>query len=802
MPVDAGSRLGPYEIVGPLGAGGMGEVYRARDPRLGREVAVKVLPGDFAGDTARLRRFELEARATAALNHPGILSIHDVGMHDGRPYFVTELLEGATLRERLRDGRLGTSQAIELSVQIARALSAAHEKGIVHRDLKPENLFLTADGRIKILDFGLAKLIEPDASGPHALDAGTETVSGVVLGTVGYMAPEQARGKPCDARADIFALGCVLYEMLSGKRAFRGETAADTISAILHADPPPLVTPFGEPVPAMQAIVSRCLRKPPEDRFSTARDLAFALEQVSGPGRPISSVPTTAPTVSVASGRSKTGRRSRRKILIAGGALLFVAVLAAGWLWRARGGAAGGPVRLAVLPFENLSGDPGQEYLSDGLTQEMISQLGRLHPATLSVIARTSVMRFKKTDKPVDEIGRALNVDYVLEGSARREGNRVRITAELVQVKGQAQLWSDSFERDLSGILALQNDVSQKVARALALKLLSAEQARLANARSVNPEAYEAYLKGLHHWYKLTSVDLDTSLRYFEVALTRDPDYAMAHAGIALVWVGRSTMGVASPTEAGPKARTAAQRAIELDDTIAETHHVLALVRTWTDWDWEAGEREFRRSIELNPSFPDARAYYSQLLMQLSRPREALVEVRKALELDPFNSLFHIILGFDLLYARRWDDTIAEAQFSLKSVPGDPAAHGLLWFANLGKGRLGEAVAGARGFMKVYGDPRIDAAFEKGEKEGGDRLAMARAAEALATLFRESYANPTDVASLWIGAGDHSQAMDWLEKGYEVRDQSMPCLGLPVFDPLRSNPRFQALVKKMNLPVR
>jgi TolB-like protein/Tfp pilus assembly protein PilF len=461
-------------------------------------------------------------------------------------------------------------------------------------------------------------------------------------------------------------------------------------------------------------------------------------------------------------------------------------------------GRIGGPpraIKLAVLPFANLTGDPEQEYLSDGLTQEMIAQLGRLHPQSLSVIARTSVMRYKKSDKPIDQIGRELGVDYVLEGSERHEAGRIRITAELIQVRDQTQLWAESYERELVGILALQSEVAQKVAGSLALTLLPAEQARLANVHAINPEAYEAYLKGLHHWYKLTPGDIDTAQRYFELALEKDPSYALAHVGISLVWAGRQQMGFASPSEAAPKAKAAALKAVALDDTLAEAHFVLATVKTWS-------EAEFKRAIELNPSYPDARADYSHLLNHLRRPDEAMVQIERAMKLDPFNELFQSLYAVDLLYVHRYDEAIAQCRNALRTVPDNPATQSVLFWGLSLMGLHKEALAAAKAYLNVcYRDRDVEEAFDRGDAEGGYSGAMRRAAEALAAHFRKSYVNPSDIANLYLEAGDEAQALAWLEKGVEVRDPAMPYLGHPFFyDRLRSDPRFQGLVRRMNLP--
>ena len=790
--MQAGTRLGPYEVVALLGAGGMGEVYRARDTRLGRDVALKVVHPGLASDPERLSRFEKEARAAAQLDHPNILVVHDVGAYEGNPFIVSELLQGESLREKL-GAPLLPKKAVDYAIQIARGLAAAHEKGIVHRDIKPENVFVTKDGHVKILDFGIAKLLPSfEASG---VDTETPTASatqpGTAVGTVAYMSPEQIRGQPVDARTDLFSLGVVLYEMLSGKRPFQRDTAAEIMTAILREEPPDLSETNRSVPAALENVVRHCLEKDPERRFQSARDVVFALEALPDVSNARPAVPMSASGVFV--------HRHRAAVVVT--AFLIALGLGAGWWWRARAGLGAAMKRVAVLPFENLSGDPGQEYLSDGLTQEMISQLGRLHPASLSVIARTSVMQYKKANKPVDQIGRELGVDYVLEGSARGEAGRIRISAELIRVRDQMQIWADSFERDLSGILALQSDVAQKVAAALALKLLPAEQSRIAGARTVNPEAYEAYLKGLQHWYKLTPGDMDAAQHYYEMALAKDANYALAYAGIAMVWLGRSQTGLISPGEAAAKGKPAIMKAVELDDTIAETHYVLACFRTWSEWDWAGAEPEFKRAIGLNPSFPDAPAYYSHFLMHMGRSEEALAQIRRALELDPFNALFHGLFGVDLLYLRRHDDAIAQARMALQTGPDDPIGSGVLWYAFAAKGMHKEAFPVAKVALKPYGDRELDEALDQGYKEAGYRGAMKRAADALVAHFHKSYANPTDIAQLFVEAGEPSRAVEWLEKGYEVRDQNMPYLGMPIYDSLRGDPRFTALLRKMNLPV-
>jgi TolB-like protein/Tfp pilus assembly protein PilF len=474
------------------------------------------------------------------------------------------------------------------------------------------------------------------------------------------MSPEQLRGRPADARSDVWALGVVLYEMAAGVRPFAGLTGYELSEAILSRSPRPL--PAGVP-PGLAAVIEHCLAKEPGQRYQGAAEVGSALE--TGAGR-------------------RPALLARRRWALLASLAVAVAIAAALGVDSARrlfsgGGDARPPaVRMAVLPFANLTGDPEQEYLSDGLTQELIAQLGRLHPEGLSVIARSSVMRYKKGDTPVDQIGRELGVAYVLEGSARREANLVRITAELVHVADQTQLWADTYEREVSGLLALQSEVARRVAEALALRLLPAEQARLTSARTVDPEAYEAYLKGSYHWQKLTREDLDTAQRYFERALAKDPSYAPAYEGLAWVWGSRQQIAATPPHEGGPKAKAAALRAIALDDRSAGAHEVLALVATWTDWDWAGAEPEWRRALELDSSSANAHAYFAHFLAITGRAAEAIAHSERALELDPFHAAFHGMYAWVLYFDRRFDDAMVAARTALAMQPDQPVARGAL----------------------------------------------------------------------------------------------------------------------------
>jgi serine/threonine protein kinase/Tfp pilus assembly protein PilF len=601
---------GKYRVIEELGRGGMGIVYKAEDTRLKRTVALKFLPPHLADLAEHKERFLVEARAAAALSHPNICVVHEIGEAEGRPFIAMEYVEGETLRDRVRSKTLTTEEALSVATQVAAGLGEAHGKGIVHRDVKSANVMVTPKGRAKVMDFGLAKL----RSGLSLTESRT------TLGTIGYMSPEQARGEKVDGRTDVWSLGVVLFEMLTGELPFQGDHDQAVIHAILHREPASLKKAKPDAPVGLEEIIYQALAKKPSARFQTMKEFEEDLEAVAAGLKPLKARPARA-------------------------------------------------VKLAVLPFANLSGDPDQEYLSDGLTQEMITQLGRLHPESLSVIARASVMRYKKGDTPVDRIGQELGVNYVLEGSAIREANLVRINAVLIQVADQTQLWAESYKREFSGILTLQSEVAESVAKALSLKLLPSEKDMLAKARPVNTQAYDAYLKGQGHLEKMTPPDLETAQQYFELALEKDPDFALAHVGIAQVWVWRNQMGLALPKEAVPRATAAAQKALDLDGTLSEVHYALALIQTWGEWDWDAGEKSFRRTIELNPNFPDARAYYSHLLIIMNRPGEALLQMEKAVESDPFNALFKSLYGAELLFLRRYDEAIEKCHNALRTVP-------------------------------------------------------------------------------------------------------------------------------------
>ncbi len=787
-----GTRLGPYEIVALLGAGGMGEVYRARDTRLGRDVAIKVLPAEFAADPERLKRFEREAKATATLSHPNILAVHDVGTHEGAPYLVEELLEGQSLKDRLAQGALAVPEALGIAAQMAHGLAAAHEKNIVHRDLKPANVFLTSEGTVKILDFGLAKLVE---GGPldeadtltHAPTGATEP--GRVLGTVAYMAPEQARGMPVDQRADVFAFGVVLYEMLAGERPFHGATATDTVAAIIKDDPPPL--PASVPGP-LRALIERCLAKDPAHRYQRGGEVQTALEAVR----------SGAVGVSWSAWKQMVRRRPWLVTANVAAALVVLALAldVGGVRGRLFGGAAAGRIdSLAVLPLENLSGDPEQEYLAAGMHDALVTNLGQL-AGLKRVIARSSVLRFKGTNASPKEIARELNVSGLITGAVLRSGDRVRVTAQLIDPATQAQVWAHSYEAALRDVLSLENDIVAAITREIKLQLTPQQKARLATARPVNPEAYEACLKGRFHWYKLSREELDTAERYFKLALEKEPDCALAHEGMAIVWMSRTDAGFLSPGEAMPRAKAAALRALEVDDTLSEAHVTLANLKVM-DWDWSTADREFRRAIELNPNSAEAHFMYSDFLITLRRTEEWRAEIRRALELDPLNFFWQCFYGWHLVYERRYDEAVAQLKKVLAAEPDFSSAHMGLWGAFYKKGVYAEALAEAKKFFAVLGDREVVDALDEGWTRAGYHGAMKLAGEKLAARSERTHVSAVRIARVFAHAGENERALNFLEKAYERHESPLYHIGVGWdWDAIRSDPRFQVLLRRMGLP--
>jgi eukaryotic-like serine/threonine-protein kinase len=792
MTLRAGSRLGPYEILAPLGEGGMGEVYRAKDPRLGREVAIKVLPAALLHDTDRLQRFEREAQAASALNHPAIVTVHDIGREGEIPYVVLELLEGETLRARLAHGPLAQRRTLEYAVSLAQGLGAAHEKGIVHRDFKPENIFLTQDGRTKILDFGLAKVVEMPLSGGAATDVPTSpgTTPGVVLGTIGYMSPEQVRGEPADQRSDLFAFGAVLYEMLSGKKAFDGPTVLDALHAILRQEPPDLPAVAPDVSPGLERIVRRCLEKNPAERFQSARDLSFALGESGSTPR----VPEEAPR----------RRVPRTRGIFALAALAAAALLAAtlfGWgRLRDRFRGAPAPIRsLAVLPLENFSKDPEQEYFADGMTEALITDLAQVR--SLRVISRTSAMAYKGTKKTVPAIARELGVDGILEGSVERAGNRVRITTQLIEGATDRHVWARSYERDLKDVLALQGEVASAVASEVRAAVTPAEQGRLTRARTVDPEAYGLTLKGR---YQLNQADsrkaIDGAIATFQKALASQPDYAPAWSGLADAYAALTDFYLA-PHDTMPKARAAAERALTLDETLAEAHASLGIVHLIYDWDWAGAERELQRAIALNPNLASAHDGYGTLLAVVGRADESETEMRKAEQLDPLASQIAFDAGWNAAISRRYERSAEAFRQAFRIDPAFGYAHINLGVVLVLQGRRAEGLPEVEAGLKTAESPLAVSTAGTGFAIGGESARARQILDRLSEMSKTNYICPYETAIIHMALGDKDKAFSLFEKGYDDHSVCMMFTKQdPRLDPIRPDARYQDLVRRLNYP--
>ncbi len=796
MTLREGTRLGAYEILAPIGAGGMGEVYRARDTRLGREVAVKVLSETLALDTAARARFERETRAVAALSHPNILDIHDVGSAGGVSFAVSELLEGQTLGERLGQGPLRSPlpwrKAVEIGLSVAEGLGAAHANGVVHRDLKPSNIFLTSDGRVKILDFGIATLDPGESSSGGSNEEVAITETGTLVGTAGYISPEQIRRRPADARSDIFSFGCVLYEMVTGKRTFAGETGPEVLVATLRKDPtdPADLAP-GIPED-LRLLILRCLEKDPGQRFQTARDLAFALKlTATAPGAARSGpvAPTLVTPPPEMKGRSRTA-------LIAA-CLVAAAALAALVLPRLHR-SSGRFDSLAVLPFVNDTGKTEDEYLAEGITEDLINILSRV--PGLRVMARTTV--FSLEEKDPRKAGQKLGVQAALSGRVQRRGDSISVQAELIDVQHGTHIWGDRLTNPSSSTSALPAEIAERISRSLNLPLTGADKQRLANRSSHDPEAWDLYLRARYHWNRRTEEGYEKSLALFQKVLERDPKEALAWAGLADVYNLRAFYGMQPPGEILPKQRAAALRAIELDPTLSGARAALADAKYEFDWDWKSAEEGFLTAIALNPNDAVAHQWYSNLLSASSRFDESLREIRLARQLDPLNVWINMDVGMASYFAG--DD--AEAVTRLKeAVDLDPASaltRIFLGFSQLRAGHTDEAMSEFTRAMKLEeGQPDPIAAWGHVCGRTGRRAEAENALDRLEAMSKERFVSAMAFALVEVGLGHKEKALGWLEKSADEREGRLVFLRVfSPWDPLRSEPRFQAIVRRVKIP--
>jgi eukaryotic-like serine/threonine-protein kinase len=787
-----GKTLSHYRILEKVGSGGMGVVYRARDEQLERDVALKVLPSGTLSNEASRRHFRKEALALAKLNHPNIEAVYEFDSQEGTDFLVMEYVPGGTLAQRLASGPLPEKDVITFGTQIAAALQEAHDCGIIHRDLKPANIAIATRGQAKILDFGLASLLRPEE------DLTTDSLTGSrgTPGTFPYMSPEQLRAEPVDARSDIHAIGTVLYEMATGRRAFSGELLSRVIDDILHQPPVPPRALHSRISPELERIILKCLDKDPGRRYQSAKELLVDLRRLDAAS---SAHATVSPPPLTAWGRAT------RPAIYAVAALLAAAIALAGLnvgglRERLSGRAASPKIKsLAVLPLENLSHDPEQEYFVDGMTEALITDIAKIR--ALRVTSRTSVMRYKGTKKPLQQIARELNVDALVEGSVARSGDRVRIDAQLIDARSDRNLWTESYRSDLSDVLALQASVARAIAGEVRTQLTPDERAGLSSARPVKPEAFEAYLRGLYSLNKRTSDDLHNAIDSFQKAVDIEPTYALAYAGLAEGYTLITIYGETAPRKAMPKAKAAAERALESDKSLAEAYAVLADVEWSYDWDATAAETAFQRALQINPSYATAHQWYALYLSNLGKNEQAMAHISRAQEVDPLSPIIEVNAGWCYYVSGRYDEAIELLKRVAEKEPNFWVVHSTLGQSYLAKVQLPDAIHELELARSLSPEAtRNMALLANAYALGGRSAESRRLLQELISLSRKRYISPVYMAIVSIGLGEKDQAFAWLEKAYADRSDWMVLLQTePLFDPVRSDPRFQDLLRRIGV---
>ncbi len=780
-----GRIIGHYRIIEKIGAGGMGVVYRARDERLERDVALKVLPSGALADDETRQRFRKEALALSQLNHPNIATIHDFDSEGGVDFLTMELIAGVTLGEKLRSGALAEGEVIRLGRQIAEALEAAHERRLIHRDLKPGKIMVTPKGLVKVLDFGLAKILRPAevAGGTLTLTA-TQSLSG----TLPYMAPEQLEGRDADERTDIHAVGAILYELATGRRLFPQEAPSQIVQAIVSQIPESPISLDPQVSSGLERVILKCLQKEPADRYASARELSADLALLEAGD-------LTGLTAGFPGGRAK--RRTWQTLMpylgvsVLGVVALTVGLNIGGIRGRLAFGAKRQQVRsLAVLPLGDISQDPKQEYFSAGLTDSLITELGQI--STLRVISRTSASRYKKTDKTLPQIAKELHADVIVEGSVQRSADKVRITAKLIRPADERQLWAKSYERNFDDSLALQGEIAGDITRQIGIRLSEEARLQLAKRKTANPQALDAYFKGV----------FSGDPEFFDQAIKIDPNFAPAYTKLASGYFYAGLFGEIPPREAFLKMKQAAQRALEKDPALGEAHGYLAVASLHYDLNWAEAEKEFRRAFALNPSLAMIHHLYAHYLMAMNRTEESMAEVRLAEELDPFAWDRSQCFGWHCLFTKGYDEAIMMARKGVETDPKNAWAHVILGWSYEQKSMLKEAIAEFQAALGEEKDSSLDlAGLAHAYGIAGQKKNAMAILDHLLEMSKNRYVPAYDIAVAYLGLGEHTLAFDWLSKAYEERSGFLVYIKCDRrFDGMRSDPRYAALLAKVGLP--
>jgi eukaryotic-like serine/threonine-protein kinase len=784
-----------FRVIEKLGAGGMGVVYKAIDTRLDRPVALKFLPDDMMKDAQALERFRREARAASALNHPGICTIYDIGEQDGRAFIAMEFIDGQTLRSHIHGKALPIEEVLRLGIQIAEALDAAHAEGIIHRDIKPANIFVTKRGQAKVLDFGLAKLL-PKGFGKVGVDSSNESteatsIVGIISGTPSYMSPEQVRGDNLDMRTDIFSLGLVLYEMATGRQAFAGSTGGVIIEAVLTRSPAAARSINPEVPLGLEEIIHKALQKNRDERPQHAGDIRLELQRLERGGDSGWSPRTgsLAPVLESATNQTRSaGEQTERNPSSHTGtqrAMRVSKIIDS----------------VAVLPFENVSGDADHEYLSDGIAGSLINILATI--PKLRVMAQSTVFRFKGKGIDPQAVGRELNVRAVLTGRIMQSGDSLRIGTELVDVATGSQLWGAQYNRKPGDIFAIQDEISDEISEKLRLKLTRAEKKQLTKRHTEDAEAYRLYLKGRHHWNRWTEEGFYKAIEYFEQAAAKDPNYALAYAGLADSYVLLGWNSYLPPKEAYPKGKKAAMSALRLDPDLCEGHTPLAAVLWLHDWQWQEAQKEFQRSVSLNPCYPTANHWYAEYLMTMGRHAEAIAKMKKSQELDPLSLIISDAIAWAYYMGRQNDEALEQLQKTEELEPNYPITYWILSLVHRKIGRYELAIPeGEKAVELAGGSPLMRAALAQTFATANQKDKAIQILDDLTKLAKEKYVAAYFFAGIYIGLGEHDRAMEFLEKSYEEHSHWLIYLHIdPSMDDLRSSPRFQDLLQRVGLPL-